>query len=876
MSLRDWTKTFRGNICALVCILVLPTLFSSCENPTQAKSSSLRSNSTNSGVANGASIYTANPVVLHNNTNLTTPNWSDVLTPAFITDNFYLTKKCGFTENDNNFTTINNCIEVKNDRGVANSSLIQKNGTSWTYTTDSDQFYQVNAFYHVSKIQTEFMKSLAFSRDFVHNRFGVNIPAANPYRLGQNFNYWTYSENDPNSTLQVYSRCYLEELNAFYDPSKNEVCLGWNAQTHPNLRFVQDPSIIYHEMGHVFVRIMMNLRNQYTNGFALEKTAFESDLGELFYDEAGAINEGIADYFSYLTTNRKVIGEWAAGEQARPMNESEVQHQGRIPAKLRYPEYLHYMADDPINALEDIHNAGQIVSHYLVTLTQELKDRCSMMSGLSTTAKQTKARNIGVLLLSETFAELGDMTARGSDFLNPRFVGLALEPIFFTNLNSEEAYLWSQQVNPINFRRFFKTMAKNIKYYISEDLCPEFSIDDSEALLDSYGLLIFKSYNDTGRGINQNFPNSPVTTYNMVDGTNIGGDTFIANQPATLVNEANRTNSVLVSKTLIGLPTDRATAFVIDSQAGIRDFLSQLTFEGKPVQLSEELADPRYNNGNVKISPGEVVAIALNLVNNSNSTMAGVQILGNDWDHMQLKDINKRYVNRSENLTNHSGDIAQWEPCQIGGWPLDTEGGVVYTPQSDYANQVVSGCEFPTRTNKVMDETSLSGPTPTPRYDVDAPQPICMVQSSAANETRWISQDEHRSNLGLSDSECLNSNSTGGGVGLDFNPNECLIRVLPGANQATFGKIDPQKTWTETISANREDGIANLNSNSFVAMEVNKWIQPGTVFNCRFRVRFSNCQDCYNANNSGEDFMDFDFAGEAPYKVINFSFTVID
>jgi hypothetical protein len=622
---------------------------------------------------------------------------------------------------------------------------------------------------------------------------------------------------------------------------------------------------------------MMNLRNQFTNGFALEKTPFESDLGELFYDEAGAINEGVSDYFSYLTTNRKVMGEWAAGEQARPMNESEVQHQGRVPAKLRYPEYLHYMADDPLNAVEDIHNAGQIVSHYLVTLTQELKDRCSMMSGLSTTDKQAKARNIGVLLLSETFAELGDMTARGSDFLNPSIIGQnSLAPIYFTNLNSEEAYLWSQQVNPINFRRFFKTMAKNIKYYISEDLCPEFSVDDSETLLDSYGLLIFKSYSDTGHGVDQSSPNDPATTYNLVDNTFLDNTLFNADQSLTFVNEANRTNSVLVSKTLIGLPTDRATAFVIDSQKGIRDFLSQLTFEGKPVQLSEELADPRYNNGNVKISPGEVVAVALNLVNNSNSTMAGVQILGNDWDHMQLKDTSKTYVNRSENLTTNPTEIAQWEPCQVEGWPLDTEGGVVYTPQSNYANQVQSGCEFPTRTNKVLDENSIVGANPSPRYDLDAPQPICMVQSSAANETRWISQDEHRSNLGLSDSECLNSNSTGGGVGLDFNPNECLIRVLPGANQATFGKIDPQKTWTETISANREDGIANLNSNSFVAMEVNKWIQPGTVFNCRFRVRFSNCQDCYNTNNLGEDFMDFDFAGEAPYKVINFSFTVID
>ncbi|MEX0797926.1 MAG: hypothetical protein WD025_00680, partial [Bacteriovoracaceae bacterium] len=59
-------------------------------------------------------------------------------------------------------------------------------------------------------------------------------------------------------------------------------------------------------------------------------------------------------------------------------------------------------------------------------------------------------------------------------------------------------------------------------------------------------------------------------------------------------------------------------------------------------------------------------------------------------------------------------------------------------------------------------------------------------------------------------------------------------------------------------------------------MEVSKWIAPGTTFSCRFRARFSNCSDCFNDPDTGEEYMDYELAGEKPYKVINFKFTVID
>jgi hypothetical protein len=652
---------------------------------------------------------------------------------------------------------------------------------------------------------------------------------------------------------------------------------------------VQDPSIIYHEMGHAFVKIMMNIRNQYTSGFILEKTPFESDLGSLNYDEAGAINEGIADFFSYIVNGRDSLFEWAAKSQARPISESSALHAGRIPANLRYPEFLHYSADQPTDAIEDIHNSGQIVSHYLYNLQESFKNQCSNLSNMSASQKHAFASKMSILLLTESLGEIGDMTARGSDFLNPSTnfqstPAANLSSIFFTNLNPEEAFLWTHQAQPANFRRFFRIFAKNIKSYISEYLCPEFTDDESEKLLDDYGLLLFKYYGVKGQGIDQNNLPNPLINYQAVSVNGSGNPTSISplNQFsnsgfAGVVNEGNRINSVLVSKTLIDLPTDdRATATIADSRTNIQGFLNQLTFEGRPVNLSEGLAGPEYNNGNVRISPGEVVGVALNLVNNSNSTMAGIQILANDWDHMQLKDAAKKFVNRNDNLTDHAGSIAKWEPCQIEGWPLDTEGGVVYTPETVYASQTRGKCDYPTRTNKVFDEASLLLAAPRPQYEEDAPQPICMVQISDENETRWVSQDEFRSDIGLSDNECLNNSQTGGGVSLDFNPNECLIRVLPGANQATLGKIDPGKTWTETLIATTTDQTANLGANAFVLMEVNKWIPPGTRFNCRFRTKFSNCQDCYNENNSTEDFLSFDFAGERPFKVINFSFEVID
>ena len=108
-----------------------------------------------------------------------------------------------------------------------------------------------------------------------------------------------------------------------------------------------------------------------------------------------------------------------------------------------------------------------------------------------------------------------------------------------------------------------------------------------------------------------------------------------------------------------------------------------------------------------------------------------------------------------------------------------------------------------------------------------------------------------------------------------FNPHECLVRFLPGANDANFSKIDPQKTYYETVVKQLEN--PTFNSGNILIMEVNKWIPPGTKFRCRMRARFSNCSDCYtNTSSADDDYIDAEFNGSKPFKVINFDFDIND
>src|SRR5690606_6608972 len=108
-------------------------------------------------------------------------------------------------------------------------------------------------------------------------------------------------------TLTAYAKCNIEPMNAYFDPSNNELCFGWNAEySHYHFFMAQDPSVIYHELGHTLIKVMMNERN--VQMFPSAVKPYDAYLGSLFYDEAGAINEGLADYFAYYMLGRSRVG----------------------------------------------------------------------------------------------------------------------------------------------------------------------------------------------------------------------------------------------------------------------------------------------------------------------------------------------------------------------------------------------------------------------------------------------------------------------------------------------------------------------------------------------------------------------------------------
>ncbi len=859
---------------------------------------------------NQAYIYPDNPSVMEGKFK-TSANYSGELVARNITDNVYLETQCDFTQyfvdsfDTSDYvsytdTTTNNCMQVY-ENNAASTEILQSTNESWVFDTYSTEFYQVNNFYHTDLIMKRFLNSLSFAHKQVHLEGELTLPPATKYNFIDTASFWL-SEEGSLVTLKSYTDCY-EGLNASFSPTTNSLCYGY--YDDGNFRMVQDPTIIYHEVGHAFVKIMMNQRN-ITSGYdpdtssvVFESHPYESDLGELFYDEAGSINEAIADYFSYYINGRTRVGEYALNYlsynykkealedygvtvstnvygQYRPLSEDEDAHTAPVSTasgeRLAYPTYLYYDYANTDEIVEGVHYASSIASHYLVALSEELKSQCTFSSTDEDVIHETVG-NYMVLLLSETLGEIGDLTAKGSDIFSPYAMNDSdLKDVFFVNLNEDESFRWTQAVNPPNYRKFFRIFGKNILHHISSDLCPNFSVDESEQLLDEYGLLLFKSYEDRGNGINiGDFSSEIYAAYT-------GDSLFTARyfSPViynTAVNEDNRKISLLIRKDYIDLDDD-IVAYVIDDQSGIASILANLTFEGENVQPTDGIAGTIYNNSNAKLSPGEVVAVSLNLFNDSNSTMGGVQFLANDWDHMKLSNNSNTFINRNLNKTaldsgDISGGLANFEPCIIDSFPSATNGGVTDTDSS-----VEGNCSYISRTNAAIDTSTVVDDVTYPQFEPDAPQPICLVQYSDDNETKWVSQGYFRKvQLGLEDSACLNNPSKSG---VDFNPNECLIRVLPGADQAILGKIDAQKTWFDTITSNDPEEF-EFASSEVVLMEINKNIQPGTKFNCRFRVRFTNCDDCYEEDDDAEsEFPDYKYSGSEPFKVINFQFTVVD
>ena len=515
---------------------------------------------------------------------------------------------------------------------------------TFIFSPNSPEFYQTNALYHISKGTEKFFEYLTFAYEQVQMS-PSSYPKSIPAYLRTTEMFWFKSMSSPDKKLfrtdylTSYAQCELDR-NASFSPAGPTLCFGGIAEL-PGFFFVQDPDIIYHELGHALVSVMMNLRNGSKANFfsPAEFHPLRSNLGSYGYDEAGSINEGIADYYTYIMTfdaskPERRVGEFSLGRtvaQARPVSEEHPMHIPGIEetstGRLSYPHYLLYDPNEPDQVTEDVHYSGQIMTHYLVALTKSLKSQC----GISNEADggHKLASSFVMLALAETMSELGDLNAKGIDVGSYSF---STPNVFFNNMDSINSYMWTQVVNQVTYRRFFQVFGKNIFKYITNRVCTAFDKNESEKLLDDYALLLFRTYNDNG-----NSTKSRGTTYATINGS-------LAGQPLTRVAEDNRRKSVLVSKQLIDLAarTDanpsRVGFYIIDNSTDMKSLLEDLLFKGFTVPLSTNVSSTIYNNNNIKVSPGEVVAIIPNLLNNSNSVMAGVQLIANDWDHVDITD----------------------------------------------------------------------------------------------------------------------------------------------------------------------------------------------------------------------------------------------
>ncbi len=816
-----------------------------------------------------AQLLRTNPIIKSGNSRLSAnSNLNTYLSGAYvyIAPPGYLQYSCGATFNfpeypEEIYGQADNCIQMVNNTNEAIESL----SSTWSYNTGAENFLHVNTF-ALARENINLFYDILIDAHFNHhfNQVAKVYPSSIPINPISPFSLWRtkeFIEGEPAvpTTLKIKAACDAPDI-ASFNPSLYEICLGYDS-VETKLKFAHDPSVVYHELGHLYIDIMLNLRNA--------EHSFKSELGTLFYEEAGVIGEGVADYFSYVTNQRKHIGEWALGRylnQSRPMTESDPLHieilkNAENGQKLAYPEYINYDPNQPEKVKEDVHYGGQIVGHYLVSLTDQLKNACGMNHKQATTTV--------VSVLAETFAELGDLTGTVSDYLvldrtsdDPDVI-----PSYYINLNDSFSSQWQQIVNPINFRRFFQHFAKHALYTISYNKCPTFNKDYLEQHLDDYGLLLFETYND-----NLNSSTGEVSITDLPDAiANSDIEAIFADfelaanyifafgslatdareDELTVVNEVNRKNTVLISKSLISLPDEnditRKQAFVFDSRNDVEKALKNLKFQGEAINLTNGIAGYEYNNGNGSISPGEVVGVMLNLINNSNSPMGGVQLLANDWDHFKFQDADPTTVPL---------------PCRINNWPIPSEGAA--SADADPSEPELGDCAYTTRNNgvsEIEDEEPL-----------DIVVPSCLVQLRENNETRWVSQDVMRKHLMIQDNECLNNDAEKNA----YRNQECLLRILPAASHSFMSKIDPQKTYAESLKS--QDGtIRPINSSAAVFMEVNKFIPPGTVFVCRFRVRFNNCKDCFsNIDNGNDDFLQYEYSGAKPFKVVNFKFMVID
>ena len=371
-------------------------------------------------------------------------------------------------------------------------------------------------------------------------------------------------------------------------------------------------------------------------------------------------------------------------------------------------------------------------------------------------------------ILFETFAELGTQTGRVNDFSATS-----------VNLDRFHAWEWISISRPINYRNFHKPWQNILMKFIpipfyksvTMEFFPKTELNPFWTPTDFFcSKAIIKMATDTNCSLpapsGRAGPFIPVEVY-------------------------NRKQSILIPKELLKFSPKENTpsAFVFDDPEEMLNVLQNMQASGQIGTISPQIESGLpYNNGNGRISPGEFIGISLNLYNDSNSPMGGVQVLANDWDQAK-----------------------NGKPCNIfeDQWPSEHEGAA---DSSNESGHTPGECRYVTHQNGGEVNEKL--------------HPVCWVQDIDDNATKWVGQKELMNRIGLEASHCLGGKT---------KTQDCFIRAVRGGNHSFFSKIDAKLTFAETLFSKEN---TPFNSSNLIFFEISPWIPPGTTFNCRLRPVF--------------------------------------
>jgi MYXO-CTERM domain-containing protein len=164
-----------------------------------------------------------------------------------------------------------------------------------------DSFSEISMFYHVNRAY-DFFRGFDSKLDV---NAGTPIPTVSNLRLPQGLNSFDINKiKDPNLPLDPYQNAFFSPANPIFSTvfGINGGAM-WFGQG-PNKDYSYDGDVVYHEFTHSVVNVTLKLAG----------TPHMDEFGTSY--SPGAMNEGLADYFSSALTGDPDVGEYATQDFA--------------------------------------------------------------------------------------------------------------------------------------------------------------------------------------------------------------------------------------------------------------------------------------------------------------------------------------------------------------------------------------------------------------------------------------------------------------------------------------------------------------------------------------------------------------------------------